>query len=101
MQNGLARKGAARYDACALTYCTMATSTDAGSLKRGVQLLKILATAGPRGLSLTEIATRAALPHPSVHRVLQQLSNERLVDRHAELRRYGLGDLPADGSEQG
>ncbi len=71
----------------------MATSTDAGSLKRGVQLLKILATAGPRGLSLTEIATRAALPHPSVHRVLQQLSNERLVDRHAELRRYRLGPL--------
>ena len=55
--------------------------------------MKILATAGPRGLSLTEIATRAALPHPSVHRVLQQLSDERLVDRHAELRRYRLGPM--------
>lgn len=71
----------------------MAATTDAGSLKRGVQLLKILATAGSRGLSLTEIATRAGLPHPSVHRVLQQLGDERLVDRHAELKRYRLGPL--------
>ncbi len=71
----------------------MPPSTDAGSLKRGVQLLKILATAGSRGLSLTEIAVRAELPHPSVHRVLQQLSDERLVDRHAELKRYRLGPL--------
>ncbi|WP_353235707.1 IclR family transcriptional regulator [Diaphorobacter ruginosibacter] len=71
----------------------MATSTDAGSLKRGVQLLKILATAGSRGLSLTEIAARTELPHPSVHRILQQLSDERLVDRHAELKRYRLGPL--------
>ena len=71
----------------------MSSTTDAGSLKRGVLLLKLLATAGPRGLSLTEIAVRAALPHPSVHRVLQQLSAERLVDRHPELKRYRLGPL--------
>lgn len=55
--------------------------------------MKILATAGSRGLSLTEISARAGLPHPSVHRVLQQLGEERLVDRHAELRRYRLGPL--------
>lgn len=68
-------------------------SRDAGSLKRGVMLLKLLATAGPRGLPLTEIAARVDLPHPSVHRVLQQLSAERLVDRHAELKRWRLGPL--------
>lgn len=69
------------------------STPDAGSLKRGVMLLKLLATAGPRGLPLTEIATRVDLPHPSVHRVLQQLSAERLVDRHEELRRWRLGPL--------
>ncbi len=71
----------------------MPATTEAGSLKRGVQLLKLLATAGPRGLPLTEIAARAGLPHPSVHRVLLQLGAERLVDRHPELRRYRLGPL--------
>lgn len=71
----------------------MSPTTDTGTLKRGVLLLKLLATAGPRGLPLTEIAARAGLPHPSVHRVLQQLGTERLVDRHPELRRYRLGPL--------
>ena len=68
-------------------------TSEAGSLKRGVSILKLLATAGPRGLPLTEIAARADLPHPSVHRVLKQLSAERLVDRHTELKRYRLGPL--------
>ncbi len=71
----------------------MASNTDVGSLKRGVLILKLLATAGSRGLPLTDIAARAELPHPSVHRVLTQLSAERLVDRHPELRRWRLGPL--------
>lgn len=70
-----------------------AKAADAGSLKRGVMLLKILATAGSRGLALTEIAARAELPHPTVHRVLRQLSDERLVARNEELKRYRLGPL--------
>lgn len=68
-------------------------STDAGSLKRGVALLKLLATAGARGLALTELADRADLPHPSAHRILWQLIDERLVDHDAETRRYRLGPL--------
>jgi DNA-binding IclR family transcriptional regulator len=71
----------------------MPSTNDAGSLKRGVLLLKLLATAGPRGLPLTELSARAQLPHPSVHRVLKQLSAERLVDQHPELKRYRLGPL--------
>lgn len=72
---------------------TPRAGADAGSLKRGVALLKLLATAGPRGLPLTELAARAGLPHPSVHRVLAQLGAERLVERHPELKRYRLGPL--------
>ncbi|WP_454691431.1 IclR family transcriptional regulator [Achromobacter aloeverae] len=71
----------------------MDTTVEGGSLKRGVLLLKILASAGMRGLALTEIATRAALPHPSAHRVLRQLVQEGLADHHAETRRYRLGPL--------
>lgn len=70
-----------------------ASATDAGSLKRGVTLLKILATAGSRGISLTQIAARADLPHPTAHRVLRQLVEERLVARNDELKRYRLGPL--------
>jgi len=71
----------------------MHDATAPGSLSRGVLLLKLLATAGARGLALTEIAARAEIPHPTVHRVLQQLAAERLVDRHPQLRRYRLGPL--------
>src|SRR3954468_11244875 len=68
-------------------------TSDAGSLKRGVLLLRLLATAGSRGLALTDIAARAALPHPSAHRVLKQLLDERLVEHNPESRRYRLGPL--------
>jgi len=68
-------------------------TSDAGSLKRGVGLLKLLATAGARGLALTELAKRAAVPHPTAHRVLGQLIDERLVNHDTETRRYRLGPL--------
>jgi DNA-binding IclR family transcriptional regulator len=71
----------------------MASTPDAGSLRRGVLLMKLLATAGSRGLPLTELAARSALPHPSVHRVLKQLTLERLVEHNPETRRYRLGPL--------
>ncbi len=71
----------------------MKSTTDAGSLKRGVVLLKLLATAGQRGLSLTEIADRAAMPHPSAHRILHQLVAERLAGYQRESHRYKLGPL--------
>ncbi|MEO5736472.1 MAG: IclR family transcriptional regulator [Variovorax sp.] len=69
------------------------TSAEAGSLKRGVALLKLLATAGRRGLALTELASKAQLPHPSAHRVLAQLIAENLAVHDAQTRRYRLGPL--------
>lgn len=71
----------------------MTSTTDAGSLKRGAVLLRLLATAGARGQSLTELAAQAELPHPSVHRVLKQLQAERLVEHNADTHRYRLGPL--------
>ena len=71
----------------------MAPTSDAGSLKRGVLLLKLLATAGSRGLPLSEIAAKSGMPHPTAHRVLRQLGVERLIERHEELKRYRLGPL--------
>jgi DNA-binding IclR family transcriptional regulator len=68
-------------------------TSDAGSLKRGVALLKLLATAGRKGLALTELASSARLPHPSAHRVLAQLIAENLTVQDAQTRRYRLGPL--------
>lgn len=71
----------------------MTSNAEAGSLRRGVLLLKLLATAGRRGLALTELATKAQLPHPSAHRILRQLMVERLAQHDARTRRYTLGPL--------
>ena len=68
-------------------------NSSAGSLKRGVVLLKLLATAGRKGLALTELAAKAQLPHPSAHRVLGQLVAENLAVHSSETRRYRLGPL--------
>ncbi len=71
----------------------MANQPNTGSLKRGVLLLKALATAGARGLALTEVSHRAGTPHPSTHRVLGQLIAEGLAEYVDETRRYRLGSL--------
>jgi DNA-binding IclR family transcriptional regulator len=68
-------------------------SSDAGSLKRGTALLRLLATAGPRGASLTDLASQCDLPHPSAHRILKQLLAEGLVEHNLDSRRYRLGPL--------
>ncbi len=71
----------------------MSSLSNAGSLKRGVLLLRIMATAGARGMSLTEIAVESSLPHSSVHRLLKQLMAERFVEYESEARRYRIGPL--------
>lgn len=69
------------------------TSSDAGSLKRGTALLRLLATAGARGASLTDLAVQSDLPHPSAHRILKQLLVEGLAEHNPDTRRYRLGPL--------
>ncbi|MEG2877184.1 MAG: IclR family transcriptional regulator [Comamonas sp.] len=68
-------------------------TTEAGSLKRGVVLLKLLATGGARGCPLTELSEKSGMPHPSAHRILKQLMAERLVAHNRETHRYRLGPL--------
>jgi DNA-binding IclR family transcriptional regulator len=62
-------------------------------MERAVLLVRILATAGGRGLGLTELSRLAELPHPTVHRLLQRLLALRLVRQLASTRRYALGPL--------
>jgi DNA-binding IclR family transcriptional regulator len=66
---------------------------DIGTIRRANLLLRLLATAGKRGMALTEISSRSALPHPTVHRLLKQLNSEGLIFQHGESRRYLLGPV--------
>jgi len=56
-------------------------------------ILRALATGGSKGYALSELTALLQLPHPSVHRVLQQLLSERMVTRDLESKRYKLGPL--------
>lgn len=69
------------------------STSEAGSLKRGVVLLKLLATGGARGCPLSELSEKSGMPHPSAHRILKQLIVERLVEHNRETHRYKLGPL--------
>ena len=64
-----------------------------GTIRRANMLLRLLATAGKRGLALTEMSARSELPHPTVHRLLKQLSSEGLIVQYGESRRYLLGPV--------
>lgn len=46
-------------------------TTEIGTLNRSSTILRLLATAGKRGLALTDIASRSALPYGTVHRLLK------------------------------
>lgn len=70
----------------------MDTNThEVGTIHRSSIILRFLATAGKRGLALTEISAKALLPHGTVHRLLKQMSEEGLVFQHEQSRRYYLG----------
>lgn len=64
-----------------------------GPIPRGVALLRLLATAGRRGAALTVLAQRTGLPNSSVHRLLGQLIQQRLVMQIDNRQAYVLGPL--------
>lgn len=56
-------------------------------------LLRLLAAAGRRGVALTQLAKSAGLPNSSVHRLLKQLREHRLVMQVEGSARYVIGPL--------
>lgn len=55
--------------------------------------MRLLATAGRRGLALTDLAHSAGLSHSTAHRLLQRLISERFALQFTSSRRYTLGPL--------
>lgn len=70
-----------------------ARPAEPGVLERSVQLLKLLATAGRRGLALTQLSKSTDMAHSTVHRLLRQLMQERLVVQRETGKGYALGPL--------
>jgi DNA-binding IclR family transcriptional regulator len=68
-------------------------SKDLGTIERALQLMKRMATAGKRGLALTQLASETGLPHSTVHRLLHRLIAERMVVQSESTKRYLLGPL--------
>jgi len=64
-----------------------------GTIERAVQLMKHMATAGKRGLALTQLASETGLAHSTVHRLLHRLIAERMVVQNESTKRYLLGHL--------
>lgn len=65
----------------------------AGLLRRAFALLRLLAAAGRRGQPLTALSRQSGLAHGTVHRLLRQLADERMVIQLPQTRRYALGPL--------
>ena len=64
-----------------------------GTVNRSSIILRLLATAGRKGLALTERSSRSALPHGIVHRLLKHLGETGLTFQGEETRRYMLGPV--------
>jgi DNA-binding IclR family transcriptional regulator len=71
----------------------METGSEPGVIKRAFILLRMLASAGRRGVPLSELSERAGFAHATVHRLLAQLVSEGMVVQISHSRRYALGPM--------
>lgn len=60
------------------------------ALSKALDVLKLVAQSD-RAVSLAELAEQLNLPRPTLHRVLQQLVDERIILRSAQKERYVVG----------
>ena len=64
-----------------------------GPARRAFVILRLLASAGPRGSALTSLAAASGLPNSTVHRLLSQLIESRLAMQIEGSRVYAIGPL--------
>lgn len=63
------------------------------SIGRAAAILRVLATAGPQGMGLGDVAAQAEMERPTAHRILRRLVDEALVMQGPGTRAYRLGPL--------
>ena len=62
-----------------------------GSVDKALRVLEELATSGPQGLSLAEIAGRVGVSKPTIHRTLSALRYRGFAQQNADSSHYVLG----------
>ncbi|MDQ4110739.1 MAG: IclR family transcriptional regulator [Actinomycetota bacterium] len=60
-------------------------------IRRSAHLLRLLAAREPEGATTTQLATTAAVPRPTAHRLLSALQEEGLVERDNDTGAWHLG----------
>ncbi len=70
-----------------------ATGSGTQAIERAVLLLRVLASAGRRGMRVVDIVDASALPQPTVSRILASLQREGVVERDARTRKVYIGHL--------
>src|SRR5690606_23855902 len=70
-----------------------ATTSGTQSIERTIALLRELATYGPRGAKVAELAARLDMQYPTVHRMIRCLVGQRMVEKIDSGHRYSLGPL--------
>lgn len=68
-----------------------ARTAGAQTLRRGLQLLRLMAERQEEGLSLAELVDATGLERPTAYRLLCCLEEERFAERHPASKRYRLG----------
>jgi DNA-binding IclR family transcriptional regulator len=63
------------------------------SIERAIALLCELATFGPDGAKVSELASRLCIEYPTVHRMVRSLVTKRMVEKSRQRGRYTLGPL--------
>lgn len=63
------------------------------SVERTIALLKELATHGPKGARVSELAARLGLEYPTAHRIIRCLVDQHMVEKSPESQCYSLGPL--------
>lgn len=63
------------------------------AIERALLLLRVLASAGRRGMRVADIATASALPQATVSRILASLLREGVVEREPRTRKLFVGHL--------
>ncbi|MFE6509144.1 IclR family transcriptional regulator [Nocardioides sp. NPDC057767] len=66
-------------------------ATQPSVIRRSAHLLRLLAAREPEGSTTTQLATAAAIPRPTAHRLLSTLQEEGLVERDNSTGAWHLG----------
>ena len=71
----------------------MRSASGTQSIERTIALLREVATYGPRGAKVSELASSLGMEYPTAHRMVRCLVAQRMIEKSKDRLRYSLGPL--------